>query len=118
VVDSEGKPLLLRNESGGGGAAAHWLGVKLVGTKSNRDGYGALLTARIGDRTLTRQCQAAGSYLSASDARVHFGLGGGAGRVDSLTVRWPSGRTDTFTDLPADRYITLREGAPAPAPSR
>jgi enediyne biosynthesis protein E4 len=106
IVDSEGKPLLLRNEVAGAG---HWLGVRLEGTKSNRDGYGAVLTAKIGDRTLVRQCQSAGSYLSASDARVHFGLGG-AVQVDSLTIRWPSGRVQTLPELPADRYITVEEG--------
>jgi hypothetical protein len=110
VVDSEGKPLLLHNQ---GEDVGHWLGVRLVGVKSNRDGYGALLTATVGGRTLLRQCQSGGSYMSASDKRVHFGLGS-ATKVDSLTVKWPSGRTDTYRDLPAGRYVTIREGAAAP----
>ncbi len=105
IADAEGRPLLLHNESNTRG---HWLGVRLIGTKSNRDGYGAMVTAVVGGRTLTRQCQTDGSYLSASDPRVHFGLGS-ASRVDRLTVRWPSGRTTTQENLPADRYVTLTE---------
>jgi enediyne biosynthesis protein E4 len=108
IVDSEGRPLLLRNETAQTG---RWLGVSLEGTRSNRSGYGAVLTARIGDRTLVRQCQSAGSYLSASDPRVHFGLGT-AEQVDELTIRWPGGQTEVHRNLPVDRYITLREGEP------
>ncbi len=110
LVDSEGKPLLLHNQER---ASGHWVGIKLVGAKSNRSGYGAILTAQVGARTLTRQCQSCGSYMSASDARVHFGLGA-ATTIDILTVKWPSGRTDTYKNLAADRYLTLREGNPTP----
>jgi hypothetical protein len=106
IVDAEGKPLLLRNETP---ATGHWLGVALTGDRSNRDGYGAVLTAQVGGRKLVRQCQSAGSYMSASDPRVHFGLDS-AGQVDVLSVRWPSGRTDVLKNVPADRYIEIREG--------
>jgi hypothetical protein len=107
VVDSEGKPLLLHNE---GGPAHHWLGVQLVGTKSNRDGYGATLTLKTaGGKTLYRLCRADGSYLSSSDPRVHFGLGTEE-KIESLTVRWPSGRTETFDATTIDRYLTVEEG--------
>jgi len=109
VVDSEGRPLLLHNECANAG---HWLSVRLVGTKSNRDGIGALVTAQAGGRRLLRLCHTDGSYLSASDKRVHFGLGA-ATQVDSLTVRWPSGLTQTLKALPADRVLTVREGFPA-----
>jgi hypothetical protein len=106
IVDSEGKPLLLHNECR---TANHWLGVRLIGTRCNRMGLGALLTATADGRTLLRQCQTDGSYLSASDARVHFGLGQAAA-VESLSVRWPGGHIDTYPNLPVDRYLTLREG--------
>lgn len=112
AVDSEGKPLLLHNQVS---PAGHWLGIRLIGDKSNRDGYGAAISAEVAGRKLTQQCQTDGSYLSASDRRVHFGLGA-APRVEKLTVRWPSGRTDTFSNLQADRYLTLREGDPVPHP--
>jgi hypothetical protein len=106
IVDAEGAPLLLHNQTP---HAGHWLGVRLIGTRSNRDGYGAQLTLEVGGQKLLRQCQSCGSYLSASDPRVHFGLGSAA-VADTLTVRWPSGLTGVYRRLPADRYITLREG--------
>jgi len=105
VVDSEGQPLLLHNEST---PVGHWLGVKLVGKQSNRDGIGSIVTAVAGGRTLTRLCHADGSYLSSSDRRVHFGLGS-AERVDKLSIRWPSGKIDTFTNVAANRYTTIKE---------
>jgi hypothetical protein len=110
IVDSEGKPLLLHNQNT---TVGHWLGVRLRGTKSNRDGYGAILTLKTGARTLMRQCQAGGSYLSSSDRRVHFGLGS-ATQADSLSVRWPSGHVDMYKNLPADRYLSLTEGSASP----
>ncbi len=106
VVDSEGKPLLLHNLTEPTG---HWFGIRLIGSKSNRDGYGARLTAQLGGRTLLRHCHADGSYLSSSDPRVHFGLGT-ATQVDTLTIRWPDGHQDILRNLPADRYVTFREG--------
>ena len=89
--------------------AGHWLSVRLVGTKSNRDGIGALVTAQVGGRSLLRLCHTDGSYLSASDRRVHFGLGA-ATTVDSLTIRWPSGLMQTLKNPPVDKIITVREG--------
>jgi hypothetical protein len=106
IVDSEGAPLLLHNETSSTG---HWLGVQLAGTRSNRHGIGAVLTAVAGNRTFTQLCHTDGSYMSASDRRVHFGLGT-ATKIDTLTVRWPSGQTDVKKDVAADRYITVREG--------
>ena len=71
--------------------------------------FGALLTAEFGGQKRTRHCHTDGSYLSASDARVHFGLG--AATTATLTVRWPDGHTDRYPNLAADRILTLREGA-------
>jgi hypothetical protein len=105
VVDSMGKPLLLHNETPG---ANHWLIVRLVGTKSNRDGLGALVTADTGAMKLTRLCQTDGSYMSASDKRVHIGLGA-ATQVKSLTIQWPSGHIDTIENVTADQIITVTE---------
>jgi hypothetical protein len=106
VVDSEGKPLLLHNVSEAKGS---WLMVKLTGRQSNRDGYGAVLTVKVGGRTLTRFCHADGSYMSSSDKRVHFGLGA-ATKIESLQVRWPSGHMDTVRNLRANQVYSLREG--------
>ncbi|GAB4454741.1 MAG: hypothetical protein OHK0029_09760 [Armatimonadaceae bacterium] len=100
IVDSDGAPLLLHNETTNTG---HFLGVALPPSAKS---YGAMLTLKIGDKTLVRHCHTDGSYMSASDARVVFGLGN-ATRIDSLTVRWAGGGEDTFTDLPIDRYSTV-----------
>ena len=106
VVNSEGCPLLLHNQTR---PAGHWLTVKLRGTRSNRDGYGCMLTAKVGSRTLLRFCHADGSYMSSSDSRVHFGLGP-ATRIYSLSLRWPSGLVETYHNVPADQVLRLREG--------
>jgi hypothetical protein len=106
VVDAEGAPLLLHNVQQ---HAGHWLLVSLTGVRCNRDGYGAILTAEVGGRKLVRHCHADGSYASSSDKRVHFGLGAGT-KVDRLTVQWPDGHTDVFTNLAANRIVSLREG--------
>jgi hypothetical protein len=106
IVDSDGKPLLLHNETP---QVGHWLIARLVGTKSNRDGLGALIKVSAGDLNLVRLCQTDGSYMSASDKRVHIGLGQ-AGVVQSLAVQWPSGHVDKLTNIPTDRIITVVEG--------
>lgn len=107
VVDSEGAPLLLHNESH---PAGHWLTFRLVGTLSNRDGYGATVTVTAGGLTQTRLCHADGSYLSSSDKCVHIGLGA-ATVAEAVTVRWPSGHVDVFKHVRADRILTAFEGA-------
>ena len=106
VVDSEGKPRLLHNVSQHTG---HWLSFTLVGTKSNRDGYGALVTVQTPGLTQTRLCHADGSYLSSSDKRVHVGLGSAA-VAKRVAVHWPDGHTDTYRNIRADRFYTIHEG--------
>ena len=108
IVDSEGTPILLHNETPSTG---HYLLINLTGVKSNRDGQGALITVTAGSAKLLRQCTTAGSYLSASDKRVHFGLGQTT-MVDSVSVRWPSGHVDVYKDVKADRLLNMREGDP------
>ena len=106
AVDSEGAPLLLHN---GSAPVGHWLELSLVGTKSNRDGYGAFVTVTANGLPQTRLCHADGSYLSSSDKRVHLGLGS-AVRAETLTVHWPSGQTDTLHQVAADQQLTIQEG--------
>jgi enediyne biosynthesis protein E4 len=106
VVDAAGPALLLRNEAA---PAGHWLGVRLVGTRSNRDGIGARVTVTAGGRTLVRDQQLAGGYISAHDPRLHFGLGDAA-RIDSVAVRWPNGHVDLVRDVPLDSYVEITEG--------
>ena len=106
VVDSEGTPLLLHNETT---APGNWLELNLIGSKSNRDGYGAIVTAETPGLTQSRLCHADGSYLSSSEKRVHIGLGA-AKRVQLLQVHWPSGQIDTFEDVTVNKIITIHEG--------
>ncbi len=103
VLDSS--PLLLRNKS----TVGHWLRIKTIGTHSNRDGYGARVEVKAAGLTQTAEVRANSSFESASDPRLHFGLGS-ASRVDSLTVHWPSGIVDRIGPLPADQELTIEEG--------
>jgi hypothetical protein len=100
-------PVLLRND---GGNRTHWLGIKLVGTKSNRDGIGATIIVTVQGRRRTTQRLGGGSYCSASDPRVSFGLGAIA-KIDEIEVRWPSGRISTLKNINANQYLTIKEGA-------
>jgi hypothetical protein len=90
----------------------HWLGIHLVGNPY-RDAVGAKLTLEVGDAKLVRQVKGGGSYLSAHDPRIVFGLGPQQ-KVERLTVRWPSGRVQTWDELPIDRYWRLEEGKTEP----
>ncbi len=114
IVDSEGAPLLLHNETA---PVGHWLLLRLQGTMSNRDGIGAMVTVEAGGRKLLRRCATDGSYMSASDRRIHVGLG--TATTATVTVHWPSGHTDVFKDVPCDRVFTLQEEhtVPVTAPS-
>ncbi len=108
IGNNGGAPLLLRNRTG---QSNHWLGVKLVGTKANRDAVGAHLTWSAGGVKRARLKNNGGSYLSSHDPREVIGIGA-ASKLDYLEIRWPapSGRVERFTDLPIDRYITIEEG--------
>ena len=106
IVNSEGAPLLLHNDTKPSG---HWLGIKLTGTTSNKDGIGAIVRLTAGGHTFTQLCHADGSYLSSSDLRVHFGLGA-TDKIDRITVTWPSGRVDTVPGPKVDRYVGITEG--------
>ncbi|HTD55365.1 MAG TPA: ASPIC/UnbV domain-containing protein, partial [Silvibacterium sp.] len=100
-------PELLRND---GGNANHWLEVFLIGTQSNRDGIGAVLKLSAGGFVHMEQAEGGTSYMSASDPRIHFGLGKRT-KIDSLVITWPNGRVDKLTDVPMDKIIAVKEGA-------
>jgi hypothetical protein len=87
VVDIAEQPRLLENRSTRKG---HWLEVRTVGTRSNRDGYGARITVTAGGRKLVRESRTASGLYSANDPRIHFGLGP-VEIIDSIEVVWPSG---------------------------
>src|SRR3989440_135225 len=101
-------PVLLRND---GGNRNHWLGVRLVGTKSNRDGVGARVTVTAGGARRSKYVLGGTSYLSTSDTRLLFGLGASQ-KADELEVKWPSGQSSTLKNVSADQYVTIREDTP------
>ncbi len=90
-------------------ADTHWLGVELRG-KGHADVVGARVQIEAGGRTQVRFARGGGSYASSGDRRLVFGLGE-VGRVDNLTVVWPDGTKQEWTDPPADRYHRLNAGA-------
>ncbi|QEH34316.1 FG-GAP repeat protein [Aquisphaera giovannonii] len=90
-------------------SAGHFVTFRLEGTKSNRDGVGAIVTVTAGPSRRAAQRMGGGSYQSAGDPRLHFGLGDRP-RVGAVEVRWPSGRSDRYEDLPADAGYLLKEG--------
>src|SRR6202035_2146156 len=87
----------------------HWLSVKAVGIRSNRDGFGARVQVKTGGLTQSAEVRANSSFESASDARLHFGLGA-ATRVDAITIHWPSGKTDTLGPESVDQELVVQEG--------
>ncbi len=107
VLNLGGSPTLLRNN---GGNRGRWLSLTLEGTKSPRQAIGTLVRCQVGGRTLTRFLAGGGSYLSASDTRVHIGLGRAA-RAERIEIRWPSGATEVVENLAAGKFYRIREGA-------
>ncbi len=100
------RPTLLRNDTTGG----HWFTMRLEGTVSNRSAIGAKVTIEAGGRRQTAEVRSGGSYVSHNDTRVHVGLGE-APRVDSVTIRWPTGNVQTVrAPLAADQFYVAREG--------
>jgi enediyne biosynthesis protein E4 len=87
----------------------HWIAIRTVGTKSNRDGIGARILVKMPTRTLVDEVRSGSSYSSNSDMRVHFGLGSAA-KVEWVEVRWPSGLREQFANLVVDQIYTLTEG--------
>jgi enediyne biosynthesis protein E4 len=100
-----GPALLFRNT----GATNHSLRIKLVGTRSNRDGIGATAKVTAGTDTQSRMLSSGGSYLSSSELVLTFGLAGHK-QADAVEIRWPSGQVDHLTNVRADQVITVREG--------
>ena len=102
----DGSPVLLRNQ---GEENGHWITIKTIGTRSNRDGFGAQVELKAGFAVQTAEVRANSSFESASDPRLHFGLGS-ASRVDSIQVRWPSGTKETLGPEAADQELVIEEG--------
>jgi enediyne biosynthesis protein E4 len=89
---------------------AHWVSVKLVGTKSNRSAIGSLVRVVTNDGEQRQEVRGGGSYYSQSDLRLNFGLGAST-TIDRLIVRWPNGLEESWTGLAMNRFHTLTEGS-------
>src|SRR5579872_7122985 len=105
LVTTNGGPAYLFHNEGG---TNHSLRVKLVGTKSNRDGIGAVVHVTNGKDSQWQMLHSGSSYLSQSELLLTFGLDGAA-KADSIEVRWPSGAVDKLSNVTADQTITVRE---------
>jgi enediyne biosynthesis protein E4 len=87
----------------------HWVSFELRGTKSNRWAIGARLKVVAGAMPRTEEIHSGGSYLSQSDLGVHFGLNT-AKKIDSVEIRWPSGKIEALKNLDADKFYSAVEG--------
>jgi len=94
-------------------APNHWIALRLIGTKSNRDGIGAKITVHASGRDRVDEVRSGSSYISQNDLRVHFGLGS-ASQVDYVDVRWPSGLAERFGNVSVDGIRVLTEGSGQP----
>ena len=102
-----GGPMILRPE---GGTTNHWISFQLEGVKSNRLALNARIRATAGRLIQLGEVASGGSYLSQHDLRVHFGLGDNP-KLDKAEVLWPDGKVEILTDLAADHFYQVREGA-------
>jgi enediyne biosynthesis protein E4 len=109
VTNNAGPARLLLNQlANGPGGSGHWLSVRVDGASANRFGVGARVgVERAGRPTLWRRVRSDGSYLSASDLRAHFGLGSSPA-ITAVVVQWPDGVQERWTDVSADRVLTLK----------
>jgi len=106
IINNGEAPILLRNE---GGNRNNWLGLQLVATRSNPAAVGAIITWEAGGVKHRRLKTSGGSFLATHDPREILGLGQ-ATKIDSVEIKWPSGRVDKLTSLPLDKYIKVVEG--------
>ncbi len=113
--NNDGRPDLLITTLGGPavllenrGTSGHWLTLALQGTRSNRDGFGTLVTVTAGGRTWQTEAYCPTGFLMQGDPRVHVGLGP-ATRIERLELRWPSGQTQVLTNLAVDRILKVTE---------
>ena len=105
VTTNGGRPYLFHNE----GARNHSLRVKLVGTKSNRDGIGSIVRVTSSKDQQWQMLRSGSSYLSQSELVLTFGLGKES-KADSLEVQWPSGQVDKLSNISAGQTVTIQEG--------
>jgi hypothetical protein len=109
LLSTNGGPVyLFRNEAQGATPPNRSLRVKLIGTKSNRDGIGAIAKLTAGGETQTQMLRSGSSYLSASELVLTFGLGQ-RDKAEAIEIRWPSGQVDKLSDVATGATITVTE---------
>lgn len=114
----DGMPDLMVRQAGGGALMLfenrmprkHFLDIRLCGNTSNRSAIGTRVVAQVNGRTLTREHYQANSFMSQTPPELHIGLEDSL-EVESLSVIWPSGNTEVFHRVPADRLVTIVEGS-------
>lgn len=106
TANNNDKPALLINQNGN---RNHWLELKLVGQKSNRDGIGAKVLVTVNGKTFYDEVHSAYSFASANDLRAHFGLGAAA-YADAIKIIWPSHQVDTLQHVQANQILRVTEG--------
>jgi enediyne biosynthesis protein E4 len=116
IVVLGGKGILLHANPPAANVRNHWLTLKLTGTKSNRDGFGARIDAVAGELHQMVENYPQSGYLSQNDPRPHFGLGAHT-EVDSLTIRWPSGTVQTLVHVKADQILSITEPRDGESPA-
>jgi hypothetical protein len=104
IVDYEGVPLLLHNESE---SSNNWLTLDLRGVEPNTFAYGARIEAKAGSERWTAEVSPARSFLSSSDPRVHLGLGKSVS-LDSLAIHWPNGKSQVLNQVKANRILRIQ----------
>jgi hypothetical protein len=109
LLSTNGGPAYLFRNEAQGTNANRGVRLKLVGTKSNRDGIGAVVRLSSGGDTQTQMLRSGSSYLSSSELILTFGLGP-RDKADAIEIRWPSGQIDHLSNIGAGQTITATEG--------
>ncbi|MCS7238470.1 MAG: CRTAC1 family protein [Thermoguttaceae bacterium] len=109
VLNSRSKPTIIRNESPAHNR--HWVSIRLLGKKVNRDAIGSRIAVEAGGSKLVAEVHSGRGYQSHFGTEVHFGLGG-QNRIDTLTIRWLGGEEESFHNLPVDCRLIVFEGGP------
>ena len=105
VVATNGGPAALFRNTG---TKNHSLRIKLIGTKSNRDGIGAVVRVSAGSDAQSQMLHGGSSYLSSSELILTFGMGSHK-QADAIEIRWPSGQSDHLTNVAADQVVIVKE---------
>ena len=109
LATNGGPAYLFRNESQSGTPANHSVRLKLVGTKANRDGIGAVVRLTSGGETQTEMVRSGSSYLSSCELVLTFGLGS-RDKAETVEIRWPSGQVDHVSNMTGGQTVTVTEG--------